>query len=508
MGKTGKAARSCWTAYPRRTVLLPATLGVLVFVLLGVVGGVLLSTCWFVLILALQLYATWSPMTHFLEGGNHRTVLITHSVSYGLLGFMAFIGLCVNASTTSGIYAFDSALSGIVAISISAVATSTLLVIFSDSSSSDVEEGTTTSSSIDVKPKTPKIPCRKCCSCCSYCTLLFLYLLTGMATWHACMKASQPPSTAPGDRIRVKDGPAMHIYCEGSNDNLPTVVSLNGIYGSSLDSVWIRRHPLVVSSKVRFCSIDRPGAGWSEPWPSAVDFGQVARYTREALEAAKSAGKAGRDLVLLMHSLGGYHGLALAKELAHANELRIVGAVSADAMSPSWGRWDMPRPAAECSPTLQPSCSGWRECSFWRLVRLVEPTGIVRLLYVSGVGGFDTSVRALPEDIQATYLANAMKPSYLDYILTEGSAWGRNCGFAKLGESELTNPSVKRFEVVVVPDGVNLTALVGATHLDVLPYNCRPSGQTGPSCHQSVVLDSAVSDHTAKALMRVVNAAA
>ena len=95
-----------------------------------------------------------------------------------------------------------------------------------------------------------------------------------------------------------------------------------------------------------------------------------------------------------------------------------------------------------------------------------------------------------------------------DYILAEGSAWARNCGYAKAGEAELAKPSVVRFEVNVVPVGVNLTALVGATHVNLLSPKCRGAGEAGPSCHQSVMLDEAYSASTSQALMRVVLAAA
>jgi hypothetical protein len=101
-----------------------------------------------------------------------------------------------------------------------------------------------------------------------------------------------------------------------------------------------------------------------------------------------------------------------------------------------------------------------------------------------------------------------MKPNYFDYILTEGSAWGRNCGFAKLGEGMLAAPSVRRFELVVMSSGLNLTGLVGATHVDVRPYQCRAQGVKGPSCHQSIMLDGEVSKPVVEALMRVVQAAA
>ena len=214
----------------------------------------------------------------------------------------------------------------------------------------------------------------------------------------------------------------------------------------------MRRHTDVVSSGVRFCSIDRPGGGWSEPDPSATDFGVVAGYTHEAMTAMQAAGKIGSKIVLLFHSLGGCtpmprlegavslthltaphltspppspsgstlpppppradHALALAEQLKSDSSFEIVGAVAADALSPSWHSWKTPTTAATCSTSAPIDCAGWRECSFWRLVRFAEPSGLVRLLYASGVGGFDSSIKAFPVDTQSIYLANAMKPNY------------------------------------------------------------------------------------------------
>ena len=431
--KAENAARGCWAAYPRRAVLLPAVVGLLAFVLLGVVGGVLLSTCWFLLFLSMQLAGSAAPVMQLMQQGVPRRTIMGRafgavSVVIGLLGFVAFVGLAANAGATSGPYAVDSSLSCLVALSISLVAASALLAVFgrkkADPSFSD-----TSAKSLEAASSEPtaagsgkSLLRSSCCGCCSFCVLVLLCLLFSLAAWHACMKASQTAATAPGTLFRVPDGPAMHVYCEGTDPTLPTVVSLNGIYGSSLDSSWIRRHPSVVSSGVRFCSVDRPGAGWSQPWPAAVDFGMVAQYTKDALLAAKAAGKVGSRLVLLMHSLGGYHGLALAKALEGSTELQVVGAVGADAMSPTWASWQAQRTAADCSPSLATSCATWGECSFWRLVRLAEPSGIVRLLYQGGVGGFDTSIRAFPQDVQATVSRPAPAQALLPFYACPGHA--------------------------------------------------------------------------------------
>ena len=60
--------------------------------------------------------------------------------------------------------------------------------------------------------------CLSCCSCCSTVVLVLLLLLSGLAAWHACMKAAHPPATAPGEFVQMANGgPKIHIYCTGSN---------------------------------------------------------------------------------------------------------------------------------------------------------------------------------------------------------------------------------------------------------------------------------------------------
>ncbi len=96
----------------------------------------------------------------------------------------------------------------------------------------------------------------------------------------------------------------MHIYCtlpEGIRDysNLPTVVYLHGLKGSSLDAERIR---LAVNSNARFCSYDRPGYGWSEA--TRVYPRDSEQHTEEFLEILRLEGIRG-DVVLLAHSYAG-----------------------------------------------------------------------------------------------------------------------------------------------------------------------------------------------------------
>nr|WP_263429192.1 alpha/beta hydrolase [Nannocystis pusilla] len=87
----------------------------------------------------------------------------------------------------------------------------------------------------------------------------------------------------------------MHIHCTGAG--APTVVLEAGAFGFA--QVWARVQPLL-AERVRVCSYDRAGLGWSE---DAASHDGIAAVTRlRALLAA--AGEPG-PYVLVGHSLGG-----------------------------------------------------------------------------------------------------------------------------------------------------------------------------------------------------------
>ena len=158
----------------------------------------------------------------------------------------------------------------------------------------------------------------------------------------------------------------------------------------------------------------------------------------------------------MFHSLGGYHAGAFAAALAAdlTPAFSIVGAVAIDAMSPYWSAWDTPIPEASCSPDHALE-SGDSAIPFWRMVRDAEPTGLVRILYVSGYGGYDEVVKWFPPSVQSAMLANAMRPKYPRTILLERARWSINCGFARPGVGIFA--SVTRMELITATGGLNNT---------------------------------------------------
>jgi len=490
-------------------MLLVAAALIVIFLAIAFVSASTVSTGWFCLMLALMIISVAAPLHQAVENRGHRNAMVVIFTAFALASLAACIACAVNASVVYDSQKADAVLSCLVALINTAFGLWTVLALWLHRPL-QVQVANEASPAEPKRLRSKRMRDSACCLCCSYVLLVVALTLSLLAAWHAAAKAAHPVrSTKPGKLVQAADGPTVHIFCGGSNASLPTVVYLNGMYGSSLDSMWLRRDSAIMDSDVRFCAIERPGGGWSER-NTNVHYGEVASYIHDALRSEHAAGNVGDRLVIVFHSLGGYIAPALAYQLREDPDLRIVGAVAADALSPGWKSWDTPRPESECSMDASIDCRKWEGCLFWRMCKTLEPSGLLRLLLVGGVGGFDVSIRSLPPDVQDDYVANVMKPNQMDYILDEGSSLARNCGYAKRGEQYLANASSAAFEVLVVPeeDAINITRIAGATRVEVLPVPCHPSGVTGPSCHQSMILHKDYSEAARQAVARVLLATA
>ncbi len=336
-----------------------------------------------------------------------------------------------------------------------------------------------------------------CPCCCSTFLLGLVVFLASVSLWHTCSKADGLLTTnlPPGRLVKTSHGPPMHIWCddEGKNKSAPTVVFLHGFLGGCLDPTWVRRDPEFLKTGLRFCSLDRPGYGYSpgyDSWDTERHFGRVAKLTQETLHAAKVT-----DAILLFHSLGGYHALALAKQVEDDPDIHILGGVAIDALAPQWARENKRRPSTHCAVDAPLAPADW----FWSGVQKVEPSGLPRLMYATGFNGYDTLVRMLPEDIGPKYLANDMLPRYFQAVVDESRRWAQNCGYAKAGESAMKK--FKRLDVIVVPDGVNVP------QYSLLNNNSNVVILEGPkgNPHAGVLLDKAWAPKVAKVLIDVIN---
>ena len=302
-------------------------------------------------------------------------------------------------------------------------------------------------------------------SCCVCCGLPSLIICAIIVMWSNTMDVVTMGIVPPGVLIRSDMGdPTLHLFCDGvRNSSLPTIVFLHGYGGSSRDAHGVRTDPRFTASGLRLCSLDRPGYGWSEGYsPLAHDkrhFGKIAEITLDVLIKQEITG----DLVIMFHSLGGYHALALSAAIARQGfkdrpkppRWRVRGMVAVDAMTPSWFAFDKPRPTDQCNVNVEPVSTGW----FWPAVRVVTPTGLPRIVYATGFGGFSDSV-SLYGKLADTMLNLNMRRKYTDSRLVESARWEMNCGYAIEGQKVLQEAAAGEFvalEVLVAIHGLNLT---------------------------------------------------
>ena len=110
--------------------------------------------------------------------------------------------------------------------------------------------------------------------------------------------AQAPPSApAPGALVDI-GGHKLHIRCVGPPSARPTVVLEAGGGGSSKE--WSSIQELLLS-RVRTCSYDRAGLGWSEPGPAP----RTMRQEVFELHALLDATKVPAPLLLVGQSIGG-----------------------------------------------------------------------------------------------------------------------------------------------------------------------------------------------------------
>ena len=70
---------------------------------------------------------------------------------------------------------------------------------------------------------------------------------------------------------------------------------------------------------------------------------------------------------------------------------------------------------------------------FWNLIQLSYPTGLHRIVYLSGFGWFRTAVELGPPDIYPIFEANSMRQKQIESILIESRRFDINCGWGKKG---------------------------------------------------------------------------
>lgn len=351
--------------------------------------------------------------------------------------------------------------------------------------------------------------CCTCCTsfcCCSACALPFLACILAVAMFSACASSHGLVSgdlAFPGARVRPSmGGPVIHVLCEdpvgGVDPSKPTVVFLHGWMGSALDASWLRADPAVLAKGLRFCSLDRPGYGWSDPYGELDDdeqhFGWAAAMTQDVLTQEGVSG----DIILVYHSLGGFHALSFARQLRGSTDMVLRGGVAIDALDPSAETSFI----KECTTTADVLSELHPWLWHWIIVRSLVPFGIPRLVLLAMNSVGFTDISRLPAAVEGRYTENAMRPKYYQATIEEGRRWELNCGYAKEGEPDFGAAAFEALEVIVVPSGVDERGLADLN----ANSNLVVAENTG---HTRVLFDEAdCALYVAPALVRVIEAVA
>ena len=354
-----------------------------------------------------------------------------------------------------------------------------------------------------------------CNAACSVLTIvglvLYLFVLF-LAVWHGGGSANHLNDViAPGVFLSLPWG-RVHWYCTGEADSPSpgTVVFLHGYGGSSLDISWVQRSKVLRSAhpSLRFCSFDRPGYGWSDSADRPRSSGVVAKDIADILIEGGISGKT----VIVAHSLGWYHTLALVREVREVRAsvpFTIDGAVSVDGLDPFWipgGPQTLARLPSECDASADSVCDnscGW----FWAPLRGLVASGFARFGYEMNVYDYRTLLGALPEDVYEAYVGNSNAIKYFQTRVDEGSVWSRACG-----ESNKTSTLGAAFPLEVIACGGNygeggFPGSTGLNSTDIMRYSQASNLTYLPSVtHEGILFQEANAEgHVVPALMRVIS---
>lgn len=185
-------------------------------------------------------------------------------------------------------------------------------------------------------------------------TILSIPALVNFVT-NTVLEARYP---VPGSFFAV-DGRFMHLYCTGRGS--PTVILDAG--GGADWLIWQKVQP-EASKRMRVCSYDRAGTGWSESQPGVRDANNISQELHLLLKAAGEK----PPFVLVSASVAGFY----ARVYVDRYPAEVAGLVLVDSSTPEQ---IVEIPGSAYSPALirqkhrEVMIEWWKEVTGWSLLR-------------------------------------------------------------------------------------------------------------------------------------------
>ena len=125
----------------------------------------------------------------------------------------------------------------------------------------------------------------------------------------------------------------------------------------------------------------------------------------------------------------------------------------------------------------------------------MTPTGLPRLLYETGYGGYSDSV-GLYGELANTMLNLNLRRKYMDSRIAESARWGINCGYVR-GAKALQDADTNEYvalEALVAIHGINLTEFSAiasnSTAVNVELIDLTGNFSESVSQHQALIRNS------------------
>lgn len=256
-----------------------------------------------------------------------------------------------------------------------------------------------------------------------------LIAISGLGVEYIAEKQALSRFPAPGQLVDVGTH-QLHLNVTGTANGQPTVILEAGNGGFSTQ--WIRVQA-ELSQTMQVVSYDRPGYGWSEPAPYAVDLTRNAHDLQTALDSMGIA----PPYIFVGHSMGGLFNLSYAT----AYPDNIAAMVFVDSTHPDmWQHF--PAEMIEQQNSM---------IGLMRVMQVAATFGMMRV-----VNPLQSVVVDLPQPQRAISLTLSANPQYIETFLQEAQI------------------------VSALPDSMPPRADLSGIPLVVLSANSAPDGQTMP----------------------------